>query len=63
MLPSDQASFGYNSDEIDVDEYFKKGLYGGREYLLKDPPETLPQARKEIKRYATSFFALHPNRR
>lgn len=58
LLPSDQASFGYNSDEIDVDEYFKKGLYGGREYLLKDPPETLPQARKEIKRLWLLYRAV-----
>ncbi|XP_044764151.1 putative fatty acyl-CoA reductase CG5065 [Coccinella septempunctata] len=64
LLSSDRKDFGYNSEEIDVDEYFKKAMYGGRQYLLKDPPETLPEARKEIKRlwllyqFTTGVFYL-----
>ncbi|KAK9884187.1 hypothetical protein WA026_005140 [Henosepilachna vigintioctopunctata] len=50
LLPSDLEDFSYKEEEMDVDEYFRNGLYGGREYLLKESPDTLETARKQVKR-------------
>ncbi|KAL3271810.1 hypothetical protein HHI36_022280 [Cryptolaemus montrouzieri] len=50
LLPCDVEDFGYNTDQIDVHEYFRNGMFGGREYLLKESPDTLPRARLQIRR-------------
>lgn len=50
ILPCDYDSFGYNFDGVELGEYFKRAVYGGRLFLFKESPETLPAARKSMKR-------------
>lgn len=41
----DRSLFYMDMRDVNWDEYFQKYLYGIRIYLIKDPIETLPQAR------------------
>lgn len=50
LLPCDYDNFGYKYHDLEPREYFKRAMYGGRQYLLKDSPETLPTARRDIRR-------------
>jgi len=36
-------------DEIDLVEYMKRSLLGGRQYCLKEPLTTLPKARMQLR--------------
>lgn len=50
LLPSDRPSFEYNKDEVDVFKYFRDGMLGARQYLLKEDNSTMEQARKHSRR-------------
>ncbi|XP_044739087.1 putative fatty acyl-CoA reductase CG5065, partial [Chrysoperla carnea] len=50
LIKEDKTVFNMNCMEIDWDLYTLKYVLGAREYCVKESPETLPQARKLLKR-------------
>lgn len=49
-LISYSSSFNMNMDpKEDVEEYMISCLQGGRLYLMKESPDTLPKARRQLK--------------
>lgn len=45
----DQKIFNMNTEEVEVIAYLKNCILGGRQYCLKEPLETLPKARTQLK--------------
>lgn len=41
-------------EAIDVAEYMKRSILGGRQYCLKEPLTTLPKARMQLKAYVNT---------
>lgn len=56
MDDRDKEIFNFNCMTLDWHEYIKNYIYGVRTYLLQEPPSTLPQARKLLKRFEKCFF-------
>uniref|UniRef100_A0A1B0GK99 Fatty acyl-CoA reductase C-terminal domain-containing protein n=2 Tax=Lutzomyia longipalpis TaxID=7200 RepID=A0A1B0GK99_LUTLO len=50
MDDRDKEIFNFDCMTIDWHEYIRNYIYGVRTYLLNEPPSTLPQARKLLKR-------------
>ncbi|XP_059611991.1 putative fatty acyl-CoA reductase CG5065 [Phlebotomus argentipes] len=46
----DKEIFNFNCESVDWHLYISNYIYGVRTYLLKEPPSTLPQARKLLNR-------------
>lgn len=40
-------------EPLDVAEYMKRSFLGGRQYCLKEPLNTLPKARRQMKAYVS----------
>ena len=49
LSPDEQQIFNMNTEEVDTLEYLKYCILGGRQYCLKEMPETLPKARFHLK--------------
>ena len=48
-LPQEeQQKFDFNMDHVDWEYYIKEGLLGIRTHLMKDPPNTIPAAKKKM---------------
>lgn len=42
--------FNMNMDTVDdIEEYMVSCIQGGRQYLMKESPDTLPKARRQLK--------------
>lgn len=52
MSESDRRVFNFDVREIDWRAYFETYVQGIRQWILKDDPSTLPQARKTLVRYS-----------
>ncbi|XP_045770546.1 fatty acyl-CoA reductase 1-like [Maniola jurtina] len=52
ILDKDKLHFYYIMENIDMYEYLKTGIMGGRRYLLNEKDENLPKARAHYKRMA-----------
>lgn len=48
LSPEEKVIFNMNTEEVEVTEYLKTVILGGRQYCLKEPLETLPKARKQL---------------
>ena len=46
----DRSTFDFNISDLHWDDFFRDSIFGIRTYLLKEGPETLPDARKRRKR-------------
>lgn len=46
----DKREFNFDIRSIDWSVYFEIYVLGVRQFLLKEKPETLPEARRKIKR-------------
>lgn len=51
MTPSDKELFNFDMVAFDWSEYSINSLWGMRKYLAKEEPDTIPKARKLLKRY------------
>ena len=51
MNKNDQDIFCFDTRNIDWYDFIRNYILGARLYLLKEKPETLPKARKLLKRY------------
>lgn len=51
MSVSDQQEFSFDVRQLDWRTYFETYIQGIRQFILKDDPSTLPQARKLLVRY------------
>jgi len=49
----DREKFNFDIRDVDWNTYFETYIRGIRVYLIKDPIETLPQARIKWQRYET----------
>lgn len=49
MSEADKSNFNVSTDNIDWDFYIKDVVLGARRYLLKQPDETLPKSRRNLK--------------
>ncbi|XP_045465465.1 fatty acyl-CoA reductase wat-like [Harmonia axyridis] len=58
MSPEDREMFNFDLNTLDMNEIVSKGILGGRQYLVKDPLDTLPQARKKYFRLKIAHYAL-----
>lgn len=62
LSPEDRENFACDVAQIEWDHYFRTYMRGIRIYLIKDPLDTLPQARVKWQRYveeavlASCFF-------
>ena len=57
LSPIDKKLFPFNVTNINWKDYFDKFMLGSRLYLLKDPIETLPQAKRKLKIFrALQYF-------
>lgn len=64
MTPEDRENFHCNMMEVCWDTYFQTYIVGIRVYLIKDPLDTLPEARVKWQRYIyvlTIDCNLHEN--
>lgn len=43
--------FNMDMEPVDVAEYMKRSILGGRQYCLKEPLSTLPKARMQMRAY------------
>ncbi|KAI4499647.1 hypothetical protein M0802_005217 [Mischocyttarus mexicanus] len=62
LTAEDRKLFYCDMKDVDWDIYFRNYLLGVRLYVLKDPIETLPLARRDLKRYFlffSSFFIVN----
>ncbi|XP_037039618.1 putative fatty acyl-CoA reductase CG5065 [Bradysia coprophila] len=50
MNQRDRERFNFNVDEINWDDYIGNYILGARHFLLKEKPETLPSARKLLRK-------------
>lgn len=55
LKPVDQIEFDFDVRKINWHTYIKSYVVGMRNYILKEDPSTLPEARANLKRY---FFLL-----
>lgn len=54
-------SFNMYTDDIDVNEYLKTVILGGRQYCLKEPLSSIPKARMQLKAWVlTRHFSFIP---
>jgi fatty acyl-CoA reductase len=51
LTPEDRDTFSFGIKQLKWDEYLESCVKGVRQYILKDDPRTLPQARKRQKTY------------
>ncbi|CAH1365606.1 unnamed protein product [Tenebrio molitor] len=58
MKEVDRKLFNFNMDDFHWEHYWKNALKYGRVYLVKDPLETLPWARKKIMLFAILHYSL-----
>lgn len=49
MSEADKSNFNVSTDNIDWNFYIKDVVLGARRYLLKQPDETLPKSRRNLK--------------
>lgn len=49
MCPEDKKEFNMDFRAVEDMPYLRSCILGAREYVLKEPPENLPRARKMIK--------------
>ncbi|XP_055837529.1 putative fatty acyl-CoA reductase CG5065 isoform X1 [Episyrphus balteatus] len=45
----DREIFKMNTDDLDELEYMKHSFLGGRQYVMKEPPSSLPRSRSQLK--------------
>lgn len=50
MSKFDQSLFQFDMSKLDWDKYFQKHVDGIRLYLIKDPIDTLPEARRRLQK-------------
>ena len=50
MSPEDQKLFKFDMTSMNWDNYFYNSLYGLRKFLAKEDPDTIPKAKKLLKR-------------
>uniref|UniRef100_A0A1B6DRB1 Fatty acyl-CoA reductase n=2 Tax=Clastoptera arizonana TaxID=38151 RepID=A0A1B6DRB1_9HEMI len=60
MNPMDRKLFNFDQDSYTYTEYYRHAIRGVRVYLLKDPMETVPQARRRYKiiLYLNNIFKM-----
>jgi fatty acyl-CoA reductase len=51
LTPADRDTFSFDIKELNWNEYLESCVKGVRQYILKDDPSTLPQARKRYETY------------
>lgn len=49
MTDNERKSFEFYTDEVDWESYARDSIFVGRQYLLKDPLDTLPREEKKVK--------------
>lgn len=50
LSPEDQKLFNFDMSSISWNNYFYKSLIGLRKFLAKDEPDTIPKAKKLLRR-------------
>lgn len=50
MSPEDQKLFKFDMSSLDWSNYFYNSLFGLRRFLAKDEPDTIPKAKKLLKK-------------
>jgi alcohol-forming fatty acyl-CoA reductase len=50
MNEADRKKFYFNVKEVDLHSFIENYILGTRQYVLKEKPETLPKARKLLKK-------------
>ncbi|XP_044764595.1 fatty acyl-CoA reductase wat-like [Coccinella septempunctata] len=58
MSPEDRDMFNFDLHSLDMNEIVRHGILGGRVYLVKDPLDTLPQARRKYMALRVAHYAL-----
>lgn len=49
LSPEEKKIFNMDTEEVEIIEYLKSCILGGRQYCLKEPLATLPKARFQLK--------------
>lgn len=55
----DKSLFNFDVSKLNWDEYFEIHMIGIRVHILKDPLETLPEARRHMKRFVILIYLYH----
>ena len=58
MSIQDRSEFYFDVNEIDWPSYLDTFVLGVRHFLIKDSPDSIPEARKRSKRYELWAFVL-----
>ena len=49
LNPRERISYQLHGDDLDLDKYFETCIRAARIYILNEPPETLPAARRHMR--------------
>ena len=49
MNKRERLEYKVDGEEMDIREYFKSCIMSARNHILKEPPETIPAARRHMK--------------
>lgn len=58
MSDEDMKIFNFDIQSLSIDEIVHNGILGGRVYLVKDPLDTLPKARRKYMMLKCAHYTL-----